>query len=86
MQRARDFRQGSGALCPEHLEGTMCKITLRRIRLNRDGYDSRGFYWGMGVPLYWAGSDDGTVDMVFRAADRKLAKIHIRQLYPKARF
>jgi len=28
------------------------KITCERIRLSKDGYETRGQYWGVGAPLY----------------------------------
>jgi len=62
------------------------KVSLRRIRLNGGGYDRGGAYWGAGVPLWWAGSDCGLVDLYFRAADRIAAKAHVRQQFPGAAF
>jgi hypothetical protein len=62
------------------------KVSLRRIRLNNGGYDSGGAYWGLGGPLYWAGSDCGTVDLWFRAGDRNAAKAHVRDTFPNATF
>jgi hypothetical protein len=64
------------------------KVSLRRIVLNAQGYDSGGGYWGVGPPLWWAVSGDaaGSVDLHFRAHDREAAKAHIRTLHPGARF
>jgi hypothetical protein len=62
------------------------KLTLQRIRLDSGGYDSGGAYWGIGAPLYWCASDDGTIDMFFRAASRDKAKEHVRVQYPTVRF
>ena len=62
------------------------KASLRRIRLNLGGYDSGGAYWGLGQPLYWAGSDCGAVDMFFRAPDRAAAKATVLERHPGARF
>jgi hypothetical protein len=28
------------------------KLTIRRIKLDRGGYDERGMYWGVGERLY----------------------------------
>jgi hypothetical protein len=50
------------------------KVALQRIRLDRGGYDAGGAYWGIGQPLYWGGSDDGLVDLWFRASSRGDAK------------
>ena len=62
------------------------KVSLQRIRLNSGGYDSGGAYWGLGRPLYWAGSDIGAVDIWFRASDRAAAKVHVRASFPNATF
>ncbi|WP_372395276.1 hypothetical protein ABMY26_06615 (plasmid) [Azospirillum sp. HJ39] len=68
------------------VETPSAKITLRKIRINGGGYDSGGAYWGIGQPLYWAGSDDGKVDMFFRAKDRDAAKDHVRSKVADAKF
>jgi len=65
---------------------TAVKVSLRKIPINSGGYDSGGAYWGIGQPLYWAGSDCGTIDRFFRAATRDQAKAEIRKQYPKATF
>lgn len=62
------------------------QLALRRIRINSQGYDSGGAYWGIGQPLYWCGSDCGGVDMWFRATDRNAAREHVRGVIPGARF
>ena len=62
------------------------KVSLRRIRLDSGGYDSGGAYWGIGAPLYWAASEDGAVDMWFRARDRDSAKAIVREKHPGAVF
>jgi len=59
------------------------KWYLRRIRLNRGGYDSSGSYYGIGAPLYKATCDDDTVVMV-RGMTRRMALIELRKQYPKA--
>jgi len=64
----------------------LIRFFLCRVYLNRGGYDSAGAYWGVGSPLYWACSEDGTHDRYFRAADRVAAKAHIRNEFPNARF
>lgn len=45
---------------------TRSRFSLRRVRLDSGGYDAGGAYWGIGAPLYWAGSDDGAAEMFFR--------------------
>jgi hypothetical protein len=62
------------------------KLTLRRVRLDRGGYDTIGTYFGTGSPLYWYASDDGRIDGVLRALDRATAKDAIRRVYVNARF
>ena len=61
-------------------------LSLRRIRLDRGGYDQGGAYWGLGQLLFWCGSDDGYIDYFFRAKDREAAKAKVREDYPEARF
>jgi hypothetical protein len=62
------------------------KLTLRRVRLDCQGYDPNGTYFGVGRPLYWCANDEGTIDYVFRADDRAAAKAHVLKDYPSARF
>lgn len=62
------------------------KVTLRRVRLDSGGYDSGGAYWGLGEPLFWAGTEGGELDSFFRAADRAAAVAHVRETFPNARF
>lgn len=66
------------------MEGT--RVSLRRIRINRSGYDSGGAYWGLGQPLYWAGTDDGRAELFFRASTREAARMHVSQTWPGVRF
>lgn len=51
--------------------------SLRRHRLNRQGYDSSGAYWGSGNPLYVlefrADGHTSTESAFFRAASRDIA-------------
>ena len=62
----------------------LIKFTLRRIRLNRGGYDSFGTYWGIGAPLYQAAGDIGDAfeEFHFRASDRRAAKALLVSQYP----
>ena len=62
-------------------------FTLQRVRLDSQGYANDGrHYYGIGLPLYWCMSDDGSADMYFRAADREAAKDHVRRTFPGATF
>ena len=64
---------------------TTSKCSLRRVRLDSQGYDPSGRYWGAGAPLWLAegqeGEDEGRYSYV-RAASREEAK----HLFPKARW
>lgn len=62
------------------------RLTLRRVRLDQGGYDSNGTYFGLGAPLYWYASDDGSIDDMLRAGTRESAKKQILDRYPNARF
>jgi hypothetical protein len=62
------------------------KITLRKVRLDSQGYDSNGTYFGTGEPLYWAADDSGDYDDTFRAANRDDAKAFVRETWPAATF
>lgn len=62
------------------------KITLRRVRLDSQGYDVNGTYFGVDLPLYWAADESGDYDAVFRAKDRDDAKAVVRETYPAATF
>jgi hypothetical protein len=41
---------------------------IRRIRLNSQGYDVQGTYWGTGKPLWYAYSADGQYDFELRGS------------------
>lgn len=76
-------RRGSPVLASTTVAG---KVSLRRVRINSGGYDSGGAYWGLGQPLYWAGSDCGAVDLFFRAPGRDAAKAHVLGRFPNVWF
>jgi hypothetical protein len=82
-----DPKRGAALGRPSIHEGFIeGKMVLRRIRLDRGGYDSNGTYFGVGMPLYWYADEGGSVDDVLRAPDRASAKAEILKKYPKARF
>ena len=58
------------------------KLHLRRVRLDRGGYDPAGAYWGIGAPLYCAYDDDGEIERYTRAGSREGAK----RAFPGARW
>lgn len=60
------------------------RFTLRRVRVNRDGYDSVGNYWGVDLPLYRADSDVVTTHV--RGATREEAKANLKKDHPTAVF
>jgi hypothetical protein len=55
---------------------------LRRVRLDSQGYDKHGAYFGLGAPLYWCASEDGAIDFTFRSHSRAGAVLHVRARYP----
>ena len=61
------------------------KYYLIRVRLNSQGYESDGTYWGVGLPLYRYFSADSNGSYI-RAYDREDAKERIRQLDLQAKF
>lgn len=61
------------------------KFYLRRVRLDRGGSDSSGFYWGAG-PLFHYESEDGTLTDYLRAIDRADAKDRLTEKYANAQF
>jgi hypothetical protein len=62
------------------------KLVLRRVRLDSGGYDPNGTYFGVGTPLYWFASEDGSIDDMTRADSREAAKAYVGAMYPNARF
>lgn len=79
-------RYGAPLGRPTRNQDCVGKVTLRKIRLNRGGYDPGGAYWGIGQPLYWAGDESGALDLFFRAPSRAAAKQHVLDLWPEAKF
>ena len=66
-------------------------LSLRRIRLDRDGYDERGRYYGIDEPLWRIWNADDTeegseeIDFFIRAIDREAARREAVRMYPGAR-
>lgn len=77
---------GRPSLIPSKEVLDVMKVSLRRMRIDSGGYDAGGSYWGLGAPLYWAGDDDGIIDIWFRARDRDDAKAQVKARCPNARF
>ena len=60
-------------------------ITLHRVRLDANGYDGLGTYWGLSeLKLYWFSSASGHIDRTVRVATREAAREYVLKLYPKA--
>jgi hypothetical protein len=82
--RRRKRRRGGGLAggvfrsCPRE------PISLRRVRLDRGGYDENGRYFGVGQPLFIADAD--TEWEFLRARDRDDAKRKLRISCPGIRF
>ena len=70
---------------PDFLDVDAGPLYLRRVRINSDGYDSGGAYWGLGAPLWECMDQDGN-GRVFRARDRDAAKAAILADFEGARF
>ncbi len=68
------------------------KLYLQKVKIDRQGYDGRGKYWGVWAPgtpgkhLYNASSDNGDVDLYLRADDRLDAEVQVLKQYPNAKF
>lgn len=62
------------------------KFHLYRIRLNKGGYDSNGRYWGTGLPLFEAYSNEYGRYMHYRAHTREDAKFMLCTAIPDATF
>ena len=67
---------------------TVKKLHLQRVRLDSDGYDPGGAYWGHGAPLYvaWRDGDEEVQEMFFRAGDRDEAKEIVKAVFKNAKF
>jgi hypothetical protein len=65
-------------------DGSLMK--MHSIRLDRMGYDKFGTLFGTGRPLYWCSSEDGEVELTFRADNRREAKRYVHEKYPTAKF
>ena len=61
------------------------KLSLREARINSGGYDCNGTYFGIGQPLYWCASEDGSVDFMMRASCRYNARVAVLCDYPNAK-
>lgn len=61
-------------------------IHLRRVRIDADGYDGLGTYWGLGDrPLWWFACANNYIDRTVRARTREEARDFIVARYPNAK-
>jgi|SRR5262245_6381066 len=85
-----DPARGAALGRADHLDGWRGrKWSIRRVRINRGGYDDSGAYWGIGAPLFRCATDDdkpGLCLVHIRAKDRSAARAEIARDYPGARF
>ena len=59
---------------------------LRPVRVNKDGYDYLGTYWGVGRSLWWCATRDYKIDFCLRADDEAEARTIVRKTYPNIKF
>jgi hypothetical protein len=57
------------------------KLEAQRARLDRDGYDEMGSYWGVGEPLWWVTTEDNSWSINLRARTAHSAIARARVLY-----
>lgn len=62
------------------------KLAMWRVKLNSDGYDSGGAYWGTGQPLYCVECHETGYCVFRRAAARQQLKDAMRREWPDVRF
>jgi hypothetical protein len=70
------------------------KLYLSKVRLNKGGCDSSGYYWGVGLPLYQYERVPSKswriilerVEGYVRAHNRDHAKELVRSIVPQATF
>lgn len=51
------------------------KLHVEHVHIDRQGYDKRGRYWGVGGKLYRVYDDSGLIDKHVRAKDAKEARL-----------
>lgn len=60
------------------------KLTLCNVELDSGGYDRNGTYFGSGGDLWWYASEDGEIDAMLRAGNRREAERQVFKEYPNA--
>jgi hypothetical protein len=68
-------------------EESNMKVYLRKVRLNKGGYDEFGSYWGATLyPLYQYEIEELELLDYIRAKSREAAKTELKRKFPKATF
>ena len=52
---------------PRDASAVACKPDIRRVRVNAQGYDTSGAYWGTGSDIFIANLNDGAQEITVRA-------------------
>jgi hypothetical protein len=60
------------------------KLHLRKMRINNEGFDSNGKFFGIETSVYSCTSKDGTVDFTLQAKSREDARKEVLETYPEA--
>lgn len=66
-------------------EGAVVNVSL--VRMDKEGYDTGGAYWGLGLPLYMASHNHGEGGLTFcRAIDNLEAIYKFKKEWPSGNF
>jgi hypothetical protein len=60
-------------------------VFLSESKIDEEGYDQLGTYFGVGLPLYWAATVDSSIDFMLRAFSVEDAEMKVKKRYPSAR-
>lgn len=77
---------------PKPHNPNLVKAWLHKIKLNNQGYDRNGSYYGTGLPLYTCNYEIGGNYLTFefravdKAAAKEYAKLYIKTRYANAEF
>lgn len=61
------------------------RLYLREVRIDFQGYDPNGTYFGLGNRLYWCANNNHSVDFMLRGEDRAAARKLVLEQYPSAK-
>jgi len=62
------------------------KVYVSEVRIDSQGYDRGGAYWGIGGPLFWVTDATGEFSYFLRACSRKDAIMTLREDFPELTF